>query len=263
MKKVIAILSWFLISCSTQNQSEVVEQTSNRPLSDIPMSLLHSFQAHGGLEMWKTYKSLSYTRNPDKDPEQHIIDLENRKVLISAENYKLGSDGENIWVSPDLEAYEGRSARFFHNLWFYFFSFPHILSDPGIKATELEKIVFNGKNYNRVKITYNENVGDSPDDQYILYLSSETNRLDFIKYSVTYYDRSRAENFNALIYEDWIKVNGLLVPTSLQGYKWENDSIGAKRYSVKFSDISFTKNTPDQSMFEMPQESEIEVRDEN
>ena len=259
MKNLLLFALTLAISCTSPAPTETATEPDAPEPAYLP-SLQAAFDAHGKLENWKKYKTLTFTRRSGESQENHTIDLENRKVRISSEDYELGFDGQDVWVSPDKDAYSGRSARFFHNLWFYFFSIPHILSDPGVNASDMEDVVFNGKNYKRIMITFGDNVGDAPDDKYLLYLS-EDNRLDFINYSVTYYDPSRTNNFNALVYEDWQEVDGLLVPGTMKGYRWENDTIGDQRYEVQVSEIAFSAEKADQAIFEVPEGAYVDVKE--
>jgi hypothetical protein len=252
----------FFYQCTVPQSTEAPKSSPpEKSITDgLPKELIKAFDAHGSVEKWKTYKSLRYTRTAGENSEIQLIDLENRKVLIMSDTYTLGFNGKDVWVAPDSTSFPGRSARFFHNLWFYFFSFPHILSDPGVMATTMQPIRFNGVLYDRVLITYGEEIGDSPEDKYILFINQETSQLDLINYSVTYYDTSRADQFNALVYEGWTTINDIRVPTQLKGYRWENDTLGDLRYHIRFSDIQFGEEKPEQSVFEIPDGAYVEKR---
>ncbi|WP_332914066.1 hypothetical protein [Algoriphagus boritolerans] len=54
--------------------------------------------------------------------ENHYINLSDRKVRIDADTWQIGNDGEKVWISPNRQAFQGNSVRFYHNLYFYFFS---------------------------------------------------------------------------------------------------------------------------------------------
>ncbi len=257
MKYLSILFCILLIACSTTTQQTEQAVEEPAPKVEYPDALESNLRAHG-YEAWKSFNGLTYTRISGDNSEKQQIDLKNRKVRIETDEYTLGSDGENVWVSPNLEAFGGRSARFFHNLWFYFFSIPHVMTDPGVNARVMEDVTFNGTDYNRILVTFGDNVGDAPEDQYILYINKETSELDLINYSVTFYDASRAEQYNALVYDGWQTIQGVKVPASLTGYRWENDTLGEVRYEVKFEDIQFSKESFDQSIFYIPEGAEID-----
>ena len=106
--------------------------------------------------------------------------------------------------------------------------------------------------YNRVKITFEDNVGYAPKDQYILWYNLADNMLSYINYSVTYFDESKADKYNAIGYRNWTEVGGLKFPREMIGYVWENDALGEERYRRKIGDISVYKERPDSTIFTNP-----------
>ncbi|MBL6445598.1 hypothetical protein JMN32_04715 [Fulvivirga sp. 29W222] len=53
-------------------------------------------------------------------------------------------------------------------------------------------------------------------------------------------------------------MNGLLVPAVMEGHKFEADSIGDLRYRAEFSKALFSEEAPDQSLFMMPENAEVD-----
>jgi len=80
------------------------------------------------------------------------------------------------------------------------------LADDGVSLEDLGSKEVNDRKYNVIKATFGEGVGDASEDQYILYVNPNTNKIDFINYSVTYFDKTKATKYNALKYE-WQNVN--------------------------------------------------------
>lgn len=274
MKKLIpaVISSCLLIGCQTQNpesnSQDLVEnevQSIEVDLSKYPEILQKALSAHGGLETWRKYSKLEYTLSwPDKEgTEKQIINLNNRKVLINRDTVKVGFNGEVVWVSPDLGSFGGNSARFYHNLYFYFFGIPYLLSDPGIIYEDLGEKTVDDKTYYALKVSYESGVGDSPEDLYIAHFNTETYQLELLLYTVTYFSGEKHTNYNALYYPDWVKVDGLMVPTTLKGYKYEEGQIGELRYEVAFSNINFSQESPAEEIFEMPKVAEIDSLKKN
>ena len=192
--------------------------------------------------------------------ETHITDLKSRKALIWNDQYKIGFDGKEVWVAPNKMAYgEGkRSARFYHNLNFYFFAIPFVLADPGINYGVLPQDTIMGKMYDVLKIAYQDGVGDAPEDYYITYSDPDSHQLEWLLYTVTYYSGEKSDRFNCINYAEWKEVSGLVVPTKMIGYRYSDGQVGEKRYEKLFSDISFSKATLDQNQFEMPDVAEID-----
>jgi hypothetical protein len=251
-------LSLFFNACKQKDQkkaqkeelSSIVKRTFIQPIED-------NLEAHGGLELWNSFNSLTFERPTDSGPVKHIIDLKSRNETISKDTtYSVGYLDNKTWVLPDSSAFI--NARFYKNLHFYFFALPFMAADSGVIHEYLGQKKFNGKLYDIVKFSYGENVGDSPEDRYILYINFETKVLDMINYSVTYFDQSRGEKYNAIIYEEWQTINGLLLPKSFSGYKWENDTIGDKRYNAIFNNVNFDRTSLSTDMFEAPKDAYVE-----
>ncbi|MEO1053392.1 MAG: hypothetical protein AAFX87_22350 [Bacteroidota bacterium] len=272
MKKInlyfLALVVLIMASCaggsgqqeeSTQTESEATTVAEEKK-PEYPELLQKVFEAHGGLETWQAQGTLEYDLYKNEEltgGEHQLIDLTNRKVLLSAEAYKIGFDGEEVWVSPNKAAF-GSSPRFYHNLFFYFFAIPFVFGDEGINYEVIGETTVAGKTYNAIKVSFNAGVGDAPDDYYIGHFNVDTNQLELLLYTVTYRSREKTENYNALVYE-WQEANGLIIPKSITGYKYSEGELGDQRYKGIFENVTFKTEQPDQSVFAIPAESEIDT----
>jgi len=256
MNKLYFLLALLVIACSTPQT-----ETEKAPSYDhLPEILLAGLEAHGGINKWQNMQTLEYDLTKDSMIEHQLIDLQSRKVLLSTnpDTYTIGFDGKEVWVSPNKAAYPGNSARFAHNLYFYFYAMPFIAADPGINYEELPNDSLNGEVYDAVKISYNAGVGDAPDDEYILYFNQETHQMEWLLYTVTYFTGEKGTRYSAINYSEWQSLNGLLLPEVLTGYKFEKDTIGEKRYDRIFKNVTISPTPADQSIFEMPTQAEID-----
>ncbi|MEM1134809.1 MAG: DUF6503 family protein [Bacteroidota bacterium] len=267
MKRILyLIISIFvLFGCSQQNnkkedqsQVETVPNEAVATTTVYPAVLAKALAAHGGLEKWQSFGTLEYEMQKPDFSEYQLIDLKNRKTLLITDNYKLGFDGEQAWVIPSKDAFGGKSIRFYHNLYFYFFSLPFVLADPGIEYEEMGEETVDGKAYNVLKISYGENVGDSPEDNYICYFNKDDNMLDFIRYTVTYYSKEQSTKYNALKYDDWQEINGMKLPLNMSFYTWEDGSFGKQRSSAVFENVVFSNEVPNTVTFQKPEGAEVE-----
>jgi hypothetical protein len=112
--------------------------------------------------------------------------------------------------------------------------------------------------YRRVSVAFGSDVGESPDDQYILWFKKSDNLLSMINYSVTYFDPTNSSKFNAMVYDDWQTVGDLKLPAKWTSYKWENDSLGDKRGSTLITDVSLREGSPGDMLFQKPETAEVE-----
>ena len=213
MKKIALLIAITIISlaCKNESKKEVVQKET---ISEkYPKALAAVFNKHGGIAKWNKMKTLSYGLNV----EEHTTDLHSRKAVINSKEYSLGYDGKNAWVS-DTAVYK-KDPKFYYNLYFYFYAMPFVLADNGITYSETKPLEFNGKKYPGFKISYNANVGSSPDDNYYIYYDETTNEMRWLAYTVTYFSKKASEKTSIISYNDWENVNGFLLPKSLTWYK--------------------------------------------
>lgn len=245
----------FFLACTSNIATKEIIAANKKIM---PKALLQGIEAHGGLERWYELETWAYSIDRNEKPEHHFIDLKTRKALITHPDYTIGFDCKEVWITPDKAAFGKGSPRFYHNLRWYFHAFPFVMADPGINYEVLPQKEMNGRTYDAIKISYNAGVGDAPDDYYIAHFDTETHQMYMLLYTVTYFQGKPGDKYNALIYDDWIKVNDLLVPRSMTGYKYADGKLGDKRYDRPFLDIELTTTPADQSKFEMPAGAEID-----
>jgi len=230
---------------------QTVEQTT--PKQTYPAFFTEVLEAHGGLDKWNEMNTLIFTKGEGEKAEVHTTDLKNRKARIEVDGkFALGYDGDKYWVTPTRDSFSGKSVAFYHNLYFYFVAIPFVLADPGVNLEDLGEKVVEGKTYRVIKSTFDDGVGEASGDHYILYTDPSTHRVEFINYSVTYYDKTRATKYNAIKY-NWKNVDGLLVPDSYAGFKWENETFGEQRYERSFSNWKFSKEKTKDEVYAIPE----------
>ena len=261
MKNILLLLSFAVFaslfsSCANQDSSTAVAPVV--PQVKLPAALDLCLSESGGLGKWNEMKSLTFSFDKGESTEVHKISLKDRKALITRDEVKLGFDGKDVWVSPNKAAWGKGSARFYHNLVFYFFAIPYVLADDGTVYEEVAPKIIDGISHKGVKVSYKDGVGDAPDDYYIAYFNPTSGLVHLLLYTVTYYNGEPNEKYKAIIYEDWQESNGMRVPLQMSGYKYENDTLGEKRYERIFKDVVLSKESFDDSIFQMPNEAEID-----
>ncbi|MEX1258979.1 MAG: hypothetical protein WEG36_15395 [Gemmatimonadota bacterium] len=104
-----------------------------------------------------------------------------------------------------------------------------------------------GVPHDRVMAYYDQGVGESSGDVYLLYLDPDTGRVAAIVYTVTYGrpyvptpdGPEPPESGTFFFYEDYVTVDGLTVPTRFRGYAYQDGQEGAFRNEAWVSEISF------------------------
>lgn len=257
LQVIILSICFFLAACKQDTPAPTVNATPAH-WDKIPAVMMKGLEAHGGLEAWSKMNTMEFSFPKGEAKELHQVDLPSRKVRISHPDYTVGFDGQEVWVTPSIEASGMKSPRFYHNLIFYFYAIPYVLADPGINYEVLPDRVVNGKTLDAIKISFNDGVGDAPEDYYIAHFDKETHEFYFLLYTVTYFSGETNENFGAIVYDNWKEVNGLKVPQSMKGFKFAADTLGAQRYERIFDDIKLSVDAIDPSLFEMPEGAMID-----
>ncbi|MAZ73982.1 MAG: hypothetical protein CMC70_12635 [Flavobacteriaceae bacterium] len=225
-----------------------------------PAALTSVFAAHGGWNTWSQMNNLCFEIDGKGGTETHTIDLRNRKTKIEHKDWSIGYDGDDVWVLQNKEdAYQG-NARFYHNLMFYFYAMPYILGDAGIIYTEMEPTELAGKTYNPIKVGYKAGVGDSPEDEYILYFDPETNKMSWLGYTVTYRTSEKSNTWHFIKYDQWQEVNGLLLPSKLTWYNVANNKPTDERNDRRFDKVTVSSLKLDADVFAKPEGATVVPR---
>lgn len=240
-------------SIPVDNQDNVLTEVEK---SSYPENLTKVFDAHGGLETWKTMRTLEFSmENPDGF-EITTTDLKERYALVEMPKHTIGFDGESVWMKRTGDTkYEG-NPKFYYNLMFYFYAMPFVLADDGIKYSDVEALNFEGKTYPGINISYESGVGESPEDEYILYYDIDTNKMAWLGYTVTFFTNEKAKEWHFIKYSEWQEIEGLLLPKTLTWYNVEANLPTTVKNEQKFTNISLSTDKMNLKMYMMPEGAE-------
>ncbi|WP_282044002.1 DUF6503 family protein [Winogradskyella flava] len=263
MKHILFIFLFaiFIMGCKNEPKTEStqIDDVSNEDIttSIYPESITKIFDAHGGIDQWNKMKTLSFTMEKPNGKELTTTNLKTRAELIDTPTYALGFDGKDLWVNEkDGKEYKGKP-WFYKGLMMYFYAMPFIVGDDGIIYEDAEPLIFDGKTYPGILISYEAGVGVSPDDQYIIYYDAETGQMEWLAYTVTFGKDGKSKEFKFIRYNNWQTVNGLRLPKSVDWYKYENNRPTEKRNTVGFMDVIVSESAPDNSMFTLPEGAKV------
>lgn len=252
MKKTILITLSLIVfvSCKQSTDKNIYKNEElNVTTSVYPESISKVFDAHGGIDAWNTMQSHVFEIEKEGQNEKTTTNLKSRKALIDAETFTIGYDGNDVWLKEkDTVTYKG-NPKFYYNLMFYFHAMPFIVGDEGINYEEVDALEFKGKQYPGIKISYEAGIGESPDDEYIIYYDAETNKMAWLAYTVTFFSKEKAKKFNLIRYSDWQTVEGLVLPKTMQWYVYKDGLIGEVRNERNFVNVSLSKEKPQEDMF--------------
>lgn len=260
MKSVVWALplGFFLMlaSCSSSEEKAPIKQQVEKVVQPVitkpyPKAIDYVFKAHGGMDVWNTKNTLSYDLIKSDYTEHQVVDLKSRKVKIEQEKFTIGFNGTDVWVNQkDTNTYKS-DARFYHNLYFYFFAMPFVLGDSGIEYEKTEPLNIDGNTYPGFKITYKDGVGDSSKDNYFLYYNPKTYQAEWLGYTVTYFDGKSSEEIHYLNFEQWKKTDGILLPETLTWYNIDSKTgERTSRGSMDFKAVELSEDKMEDAFFE-------------
>ena len=238
-------------SNTDQKNEETTQNKTDKP--DYPNNLSAIFNAHGGMDKWNSMQTLKFEMGEGIDKQMHTVDLHSRKSLTQAAKYTMGYDGDKAWLIQDSIYMKPERAQYMHNLMFYFLAMPFVLGDSGINYSHADTLQFNGKKYPGIKIIYDNGIGVSDKDEYILYSDPETHKMTWLAYTATFGSNELAKNFNYIKYDQWNDVDGILLPTALQWYKVEDGEPTEMSNEQDFKNISLSIKKEDIQLFEKPE----------
>ena len=266
MKKISIMLfvMTLIVSCKQEQKNEgvTVEATSGdvtykvkvaETKKEYPTNIAKVFEAHGGIDNWNKMQTLVFTMEGRSGTEVTTNNLKTRTELIDTPKHAIGFDGNTLWVNgKDGNEYKG-NAKFYKGLMFYFYAMPFIVADDGIIYEDTDPLEFEGTTYPGILISYNDGIGVSPDDQYIVYYNPETYQMEWLGYTVTFRSQEKSKNFNFNRYNNWETINGLILPKSIDRYASENNVPTEMRGKIEFLDGKVSEEAPNASLFAMPE----------
>jgi len=264
MKKLIQLfaITILFVACKNETKQEPEMKTEAVKTEEIttsiyPESITKIFDAHGSIETWNKMNTLSFTMTKPTGKEKTTKDLKTRAELIDTPTYTQGFDGKTLWINEKGDnAYKGKP-QFYKGLMFYFYGMPFVFGDDGVSYKETEPLVFEGKTYPGILISYEAGVGESSDDQYKIFYDAETGKMQWLAYTVTFGKGEGSPDFHFIRYNNWQTVNGLVIPKSIDWYNYENNVPTEKRNTVEFTDVMLSEKTLDKDLFLKPESAKV------
>jgi hypothetical protein len=228
-----------------------------------------SINEHGGLERWYSngplYFRFDYQPLGDRTARDTYQTVDTwssrvRQQLSDNRDTEFGWDGSTAWVSP-ADAEMAINARFWALTPYYFVAMPFVLADPGVKLEKQGTAELDGDTHDVIKATFGENVGDSPDDYYVVYLNADTGHFGGLRYIVSYpgfFPDGGHSPPKLMVYEGEQTVEGITFATRFPTYTWnkEKDERGEKVTAIEMSEVEFRPETPD-AYFESPEDAHL------
>ena len=134
---------------------------------------------------------------------------------------------------------------------------PFVLADEGILYNEAAPLEFEGQRYPGMRISYEAEIGHSPEDEYFIHYDPKSYEMTWLGYTVTFYSKEKSKKIKWIRYDDWKKINDLLLPNSITWYNMEGDSLTSARNTVNFAEIKVSEEAYEDGFFSKPPSAEI------
>ncbi|WP_299609250.1 DUF6503 family protein [uncultured Aquimarina sp.] len=280
MKRIsLALITLCLLACDQKKKEEKVVPEVKEEIEQIPVEadggigdgalsitdhFIKSIEKAHKKEKFLKHKAISFDIkilfNGKEHLEGKITMLTNSsKIRIDKkDNSTLVYDGEKVFLYPADANDQG--ARFDMFTWTYFFGFPYKFSDPGTKWEMQEDRKLGDKTHSTAKLTFEDGIGDAPDDWYVIYADPDAKLLQAAAYIVTFGsdgDISKAEaDPHAIQYKDFKPVDGILFATAWEFYGWTAEKgMTDKLGEATISNITFIED--EGNLFDDPGNSKI------
>ena len=245
----LGLLASAFLAFGCQDKNEATD--SSDPGRELVME---SIAAHGGAEKWYGNGQLQFRwtyHMSDKGPEAIVntvqtVDPSTMAVVHEAvgKDVRFGMNGGEDWIEPK-DAEFTPPPRFWSLTPFYFLGIPFVFNDPNASFETLpEEMEFEGKGYTQVKVTFNKDAGDSPDDYYVLLIDPETKLTRGAYYTVTSSlvakDGPGPPKFITL--DGLQEIGGVKLASGHRTFAMEEGKIGAQ---MRFTEVADVKWLPE------------------
>lgn len=156
-------------------------------------------------------------------------------------------DGDKVYAN-NVDVAANPMTRFHIFTWSYFFAMPYKLNDPGTQWSSEEMLTYGDTKYPTSRLSFENGVGDTSEDWYVVYKDPKTNVLDGVAYIVSFGKSVEAaeEEPHFAKYEDLTVVDGVPFATKWSFHNWNKedgytDQIGeASITNIKFTETPAT-----------------------
>lgn len=219
LKCVFSVLSLTMISCNTKEikKETVVVEKKEEKLTKSDSIINGAIKAHGGdLYDKASYKFVfrnkqySFTNNGTSYRYSIERTVKDKQVIDVLENGNITRTIDGVEaVLNDRD--KGRYSESLNSV-IYFATLPYKLKDKAVKKEYKGTILIKNKNYNVVKVSFNEEGGGKDfDDKFYYWINTETNTIDYLAYSysvnkggVRFRSAYNRRNVDGVIFQDYI-----------------------------------------------------------
>ncbi|MCA6079041.1 DUF6503 family protein [Fulvivirga sedimenti] len=174
------LLGLLLISCSRQNSEDTLSEADRIVMESIEKS---GGERYNNMDLSFRFRDRDYgARQQDGLFEYVRITTDSTGVIrdvLNNDEYYREVNGIRVDV---IDSMAGKYARSVNSV-IYFALLPDGLSDPAVNREYLGTKEINGKNYHKIRVTFDqEGGGDDFEDVFIYWFNTETGFFDYMAY---------------------------------------------------------------------------------
>lgn len=231
--------------------------------------LLETIGAHGGLAAWYAAGPLEFRFRyglQREEPGAMIDSVQQVDTwrgyaahhLHGDPNVRFGWSEQGAWQTASDEEI-GTNPRFWALTPYYFAGIPWVLADPGVELGAPGEALVEGERLITLRASFGEDVGDAPDDYYVLLIDPESEQVRGVRYVVSYpgfYEEGSHSPEKILFYEDLRETEGLIFARRFRSYLWTE---GAPGEPSAHADIPALRFVPElqEAAFAPPREARM------
>ncbi|HET6349984.1 MAG TPA: hypothetical protein VFH88_12965 [Candidatus Krumholzibacteria bacterium] len=263
---VVCIALVLAAGCSKKEPSSTQQAAGQAaPVeTSAPPIVVAMIDAHGGMASWRSAKTV-YFECESRSPRDSVattahvmVDNRTRRAYLDfpETGQSMAWDGKRAW---SMHWTRHTPPRFLALLNYYFLDLPWLTMDPGVKLTVAGTDTLWGDptEFNVVNMTFMPGTGDTPRDTYRLYIDPASKQLKACAYTVTYRallpDSVQSTPEHILVYEDYKKVDGMLMPSRYTIYSTDHQPLS----TCSVDEWAFDKPF-DESRMQMPDSAVVD-----
>ncbi|TNE85008.1 MAG: hypothetical protein EP330_26755 [Deltaproteobacteria bacterium] len=259
------------VTVANPARTRAAEGRARLEASEAGQLILASIDAHGGLDAWYgsgalgfeyDYRPVSGTRVRRTRQTVDLLTARAVHEAIEPAEGVFAFDGEQAWTTLDPDPFP---ARFWALTPYYFVGLPFVLSDPGVhfELVDDDPVDMGLAKSQAVRVTFGEDIGDAPDDYYVVYVAESDKRLLATRYVVSYQPFFAGKEVThspekLLVYSELTPVGPLTLPSRHTTYAIEDGVRGELVTHATVSDFEYGA-VLDEAQLAMPEGAHLDT----
>lgn len=240
MNKIFTLLFLLcVVSCSPVAQKEKQPENAARQL------LNEMVDAMGGIENYRAIKDVTFTYNyrdltngnADISIEKYLYNGEwsraeyhthNKNIFPDKEGPVIQSwNGEEAWLMVEggfvTDEFHLKMVDFSRKTAFFWFNMMYKMLDSGTIHKSLPNRKYEGKEYQIVEVTYEENIGDTQ-DRFVLYIDPVSKLVEHFLFSNTHFSKDAPPR---MMHVEFQEVEGMKFPKRMyyESADWDGNIV--------------------------------------